>query len=740
MQFGFCYLPDYHQRDHGSYSDWYRNLLREWQTADQLGYDTLWIAEHRLAGYGFCSTPVIAQAIAGRTERIRIGTAVSLIAQRHPVMTAEDWAAVDVLSNGRLNFGIGRGIFAYDFAVSGVDSGESRERFTEAWEVIRRLWTEENVSHHGKFWSFENHTLGPQPLQKPTPPVFVACIATPESYQRAGESGCHLMVAPFLLKSTEQQCEYLDLYRESLAKAGHDPSQFQVLGNYHLAIAESEQVITDMDSYIYRYLDFIEGLNAKQNNALDKQQYAAYRSGETLWHSACELRNTRAVVGTPQQCIDRIGELAERCDLTGWMFHVNYGGVPHERVIEQMHMFADRVMPEFFGSHDPKTLGIDPGASSTDISRGKLSSSSSSLNNGSTNPTNRSTEKQLAQSARRITALAFSFTCSCVLFAANKLDLFSRFGNNALNAAEVSAEVGSDLRGMERLLDGCSSLGLLIKEDSRYRLSEDCRTMLDRNSPHYLGDWVAHWADMMVKGCWQMLAENACAGEPLAIEKGWLNFDDSRDALDNWVVGMHEMGVAGHADIIASVDSLKGATSFLDVGGGPGTYSIYMCRRHPQLSATIVDSAEVSAVAAKLVAKAGLSHRVHFVDGDFRSEKLHQKYDAILLSNVLHMCDIFGAMDMLRNAYEHLNPSGTLLVQEWMLSDDCTEPQLSAMFNLNMLINPNGDLYRSSQLRSMITRAGFTFQDTIETGGVYDVMVATKVPELVFAPSSKQET
>ena len=125
MQFGFCYIPDYRASQHGTYQSWYERLLHEWKTADDLGYDALWIAEHRFPGYGFCSTPVVAQAIAGRTERIRIGTAVVLLPQRHPVLTAEDWAAVDLLSGGRLNFGIGRGIFAYDFATVGVRSSES---------------------------------------------------------------------------------------------------------------------------------------------------------------------------------------------------------------------------------------------------------------------------------------------------------------------------------------------------------------------------------------------------------------------------------------------------------------------------------------------------------------------------------------------------------------------------------------------------------------------------------------
>lgn len=706
MQFGFCYIPDYYESLHGTYAAWYRRLLHEWGTADALGYDAIWIAEHRLAGYAFCSTPVVAQAIADRTERIRIGTAVSLLPQRHPVLTAEDWAAVDLLSGGRLNFGIGRGIFAYDFAAVGVPSSESRERFEEAWEVIRRLWTERNVTHRGKFWSFEDHTLGPRPLGKPMPPTYVACIATPDSYKWAGRHGCHLMVAPFLLKSTAQQVEYLDLYREALAEAGHDPSEFHVLGNYHLALVEDEPQSADVDQYIYRYLDFLNSIQTNQKQHLDAKQYAAYESGETLWKDAQELRDKRAVVGTPQQCIDRIGELSAACGLTGWMFHINYGGVPHERVIEQMHLFAEEVMPKFKSTPAPKQV---------------------SERRRQTLPTAPSTSEYVAASrARRITELATNYTRSCVLFAANKLDLFTMIGSEGKSSGDLARQIGANPRGIERLLDACSSLGLLTKHDSVYRLTADSRELLDRNSPSSIADWVAHWADMMVKGNWQKLAEHVRAGEPLPLDWGDFAFDESRDALHNWVNGMNQMALAGHADILSTIEPLGGAGKLLDVGGGPGTYSMVMCRHYPELVATVLDSTEVSDVAREIVRAASLSDRVCFRIGDFCTDELGETYDVIMLSNVLHMVDEPGAAAMLRNAFKHLAPQGILLVQEWMLTDDGTGSTLSTLFNLHMLINPNGDLYRWGQLRQMIERAGFTIARTLETGGVYDVIVAKK--------------
>ncbi|QEG35096.1 LLM class flavin-dependent oxidoreductase [Bythopirellula goksoeyrii] len=707
MQFGFCYIPDYYESLHGSYSAWYRRLLHEWGTADALGYDALWIAEHRLAGYGFCSTPVVAQAIADRTERIRIGTAVSLITQRHPVLAAEDWATVDLLSNGRLNFGIGRGILAYDFAAVGVPSSESRERFQEAWEVIRRLWSEKQVTHNGKYWSFEDHTLGPRPLQQPTPPVYVACIATPESYQWAGENGCHLMVAPFLLKSTAQQAEYLDLYRESLTKAGHDVRDFQILGNYHLALFEDEQQSEQVDGHIFQYLNFLNSVQTNQKQHLDSKHYAAYESGETLWKDAQELRDNRAVVGTPQQCIDRIGELSSACGLTGWMFHINYGGVPHERVIDQMTLFAEEVMPTF------KTI---PQAKRPEIHVRRQSIPLSSA----------APEFTTAARARRITELATSYTRSCVLFAANKLDLFTLIGKETKTSIDVGRQLGTNSRSIERLLDACTSLELLSKENGEYRLTAESREMLDRNSPNCIADWIAHWADMMMKGNWQHLAEHVQSGKPLDLDWSDFAFDSRRPSIQNWIDGMHQMAMAGHADILSTVEPLHGAATLLDVGGGPGTYSIVMCRHYPELQATILDSTEVSDVACEIVRREGLDERVHFRIGDFCTADLQETYDVIMLSNVLHMVDKPGAMAMLKNAHRHLSPQGVLLVQEWMVSDEGTDSTLSTLFNIHMLINPNGDLYRWDQLQQMIERAGFAVTKTLETGGVYDVLVAKK--------------
>jgi alkanesulfonate monooxygenase SsuD/methylene tetrahydromethanopterin reductase-like flavin-dependent oxidoreductase (luciferase family) len=345
VEFGFCYIPDYHPEVHGDYAAWYARLLDEWELADRLGFNAVWLAEHRYPGYGFSSLPVVAMALAARTSRIRVGTAVALLSQRHPVLTAEDWAAVDLLSGGRLNFGIGRGIYSYDFGIAGVPSAESRSRFEESWQVIRRLWTEDGVKHHGKHWSFPAHNLGPKPLQKPLPPVYVAGVVSPESYVWAAEQGCNLMVAPFLLDSLERQAEYVGLYRRTLGEHGHDPARFSVVANYHLAIVHDDSELAAADEYFHNYFRFLH--RTSNPRELDAKAYDHYARGGGLYSDVDEMRRTRSIFGTVDQCVKKMAELREACGLTGWMFHINYGGVPHERVVEQMHTLRKEIMPRF---------------------------------------------------------------------------------------------------------------------------------------------------------------------------------------------------------------------------------------------------------------------------------------------------------------------------------------------------------------------------------------------------------
>ncbi|MFI5001335.1 MAG: LLM class flavin-dependent oxidoreductase [Reyranellales bacterium] len=164
--------------------------------AERLGLDAMWLAElHFAPERSVLSSPLIlAAAIAARTKRMKIGTAVQVLPLCHPLRLAEEIATVDQLSQGRLIFGVGRSGFAHTYKTYGVDYGESRERFAETLEIVKRAFTEERFSHKGKYYAYDNVRLSPKPLQTPWPEIRIAA-ASPDTYAEVGAMGHAIFVA-----------------------------------------------------------------------------------------------------------------------------------------------------------------------------------------------------------------------------------------------------------------------------------------------------------------------------------------------------------------------------------------------------------------------------------------------------------------------------------------------------------------------------------------------------------------
>jgi alkanesulfonate monooxygenase SsuD/methylene tetrahydromethanopterin reductase-like flavin-dependent oxidoreductase (luciferase family) len=156
----------------------YARALDRIVVMDQTGYDAVWLAEHHFTTYSVCpSVHLMALEAAHRTNRLRIGTAVSLAALYHPLRLAEELALLDVLIGGRLNWGAGRGFEPAEFAAFGVPHDETAPRFREAVEIVLEAWTTERLTFHGKFWAFDGVEVLPKPMQQPHPPTWVAATS-----------------------------------------------------------------------------------------------------------------------------------------------------------------------------------------------------------------------------------------------------------------------------------------------------------------------------------------------------------------------------------------------------------------------------------------------------------------------------------------------------------------------------------------------------------------------------------
>ena len=152
MKFGMLSLLDYYPEDK-SEEQYYKDFFAEVDLAEELGFDAMWIGEHHFCNYVCPSPQIVAMAIAQRTKKMRIGTAVALLPHHDPIRLAEDYAMLDLLSGGRLDFGVGRGFIKLIYDGFNQSMDESRERFREVLEVIEQAWSRETFSYQGQFYT-----------------------------------------------------------------------------------------------------------------------------------------------------------------------------------------------------------------------------------------------------------------------------------------------------------------------------------------------------------------------------------------------------------------------------------------------------------------------------------------------------------------------------------------------------------------------------------------------------------
>jgi alkanesulfonate monooxygenase SsuD/methylene tetrahydromethanopterin reductase-like flavin-dependent oxidoreductase (luciferase family) len=216
----------------------YRRALERIEIMDRTGYDAVWLAEHHFNSFSVCpSVHLMGTHIAARTERLRIGTAVTLAAFYHPLRIAEEIALLDVLSGGRVNWGAGRGFDPTEFRTFGVAPEESAGRFREAVEIVQRAWTEERLSYDGEFFSFRDVEVLPKPHQAPHPPMWVAASSEPAIEWAAG-AGHTIMMDPH--SPHVEIARKRELYRHHLEAAGGDLAGREIPMARLVAVAETE--------------------------------------------------------------------------------------------------------------------------------------------------------------------------------------------------------------------------------------------------------------------------------------------------------------------------------------------------------------------------------------------------------------------------------------------------------------------------------------------------------------------
>src|SRR5438445_6852531 len=257
MAFEFGMFHEFQRTAEMTDEDAFAVSFEQVDAAERWGLDAMWLAEiHVAPERSVCSAPLtLASAIAARTKRMKIGTGVQVLPLCHPLRLAEEAATVDQISHGRLIFGVGRSGFPRTYEAYGVPYGESRERFAETLEILKKAWTEDPFSYSGKFYKFDNVRLTPKPYQKPWPEIRIAANS-PDTFPAIGTLGHGVFVA-VRLGTLSELAPNIRAYREAYKAAGH-PGEGQVFLRAPVYLAETAEqarsVPVECIMNFYRYL------------------------------------------------------------------------------------------------------------------------------------------------------------------------------------------------------------------------------------------------------------------------------------------------------------------------------------------------------------------------------------------------------------------------------------------------------------------------------------------------------
>jgi alkanesulfonate monooxygenase SsuD/methylene tetrahydromethanopterin reductase-like flavin-dependent oxidoreductase (luciferase family) len=336
MRFYINILATYFPDIDPPYKVYYEQILEQVALAEELGWECFMFNEHHFLGYGgpIANPAVLLAAAAARTSKIHLGPCIAILPLRHPLHSAEDYAMVDAISGGRLEFGIGSGNTEMDYKVFGVTRENDRQRLHEALEIVLKAWGQDHASHRGEFWRFDELTLYPRPMQQPHPPIWVAGTSA-EGLGWAGRQGYHIMTVGHP-HPPEKVCLGVEAWKRGLIEAGFDPSnehcQFHVRTHVH---EDSEQAKLTGMAAVKRY-DEISRIGRRSLTAAP---------AEYDWEMM--LATGRNNYGNPEQCIQNIRNAMKNYYFDTLTTTFNFGAIPHTEIMKSMRLFAREVMPAF---------------------------------------------------------------------------------------------------------------------------------------------------------------------------------------------------------------------------------------------------------------------------------------------------------------------------------------------------------------------------------------------------------
>ena len=308
------------------------------------------------------------------------------------------------------------------------------------------------------------------------------------------------------------------------------------------------------------------------------------------------------------------------------------------------------------------------------------------------------------QNPDRILELASVFYDSCILFTASDLGVFNTLDEIGAATSDVLAKTLSlDPRGARLIMDGCVAVGLLEKTGDAYHNSVLSSTFLVSGKPGDLSEAIRYNRD--VYAAWGNLAQLVKTGCP--VERPQLHLGTNEDRTRTFVMSMHARAVWMRRAVIPMMN-LSGRKRLLDVGGGPGTFSVLLAQAYPDLACTVLDLPDIVKIARELIEQQQMDERVITLAGDYHTTGFPENNDVVHILGVLHQESPESIQRILKKAHDAMVPGGLIHVLDVMTDATHTAPKFSALFAVNMaLTTDHGWVFSDRELQDWLAMAGF---------------------------------
>jgi SAM-dependent methyltransferase len=304
-----------------------------------------------------------------------------------------------------------------------------------------------------------------------------------------------------------------------------------------------------------------------------------------------------------------------------------------------------------------------------------------------------------------VSRLASGHVEARIIQCAVELGIFDRLAETPRDAAHLAADLQTDARATELFLNALAALQLLRKQQNTFCLTPAAGTYLVRNSPQSLCDMILF--DASLWSCWERLADSVRTGKPARSPD---MYQEDRRETETFINAMDSLVRArGDAEMLTRILDWRQVVTVLDIGSGPATYPIALCRRYPHLHATVFDLPGTLEITRRYVRSAGLEKRIELTAGDYHTDTIAGRYDVVFLSNVIHGEGHQENNRLMGKLATHLNPAGRLIIKDHILDESGAHPPVGAIFALLMLLTTDaGRCYTFGEVKSWLEEAGIS--------------------------------